>query len=91
MKNYDGLVKINQNPNWPYVPNHPFRIVIIGSSGSGKTNVLLNLRKHQWLNIDKTYVYVKDPVESKYQLLFNVQEKVRIKKLKNPKAFVDCF
>ena len=41
MKSYDQLLKINHNPNWPYIPNHPYRIFIIGGSGSGKTNLLL--------------------------------------------------
>ena len=45
MKNYDQLIKINDNPNWPYIPHHPYRILIIGGSGLGKTNVLLNLIK----------------------------------------------
>ena len=45
MKIYDQSVKINHNPNWPYVPDHPYRILIIGGSGSGKTNVILNLIK----------------------------------------------
>ena len=39
--------------------------------------------------MDKIYLYVKDPFESKYQLLINGREKVRIKTLKNPKAFID--
>ena len=43
MKNYDQSVEINHNPNWPYISNHLYRILIIGGSGSGKTNVLLNL------------------------------------------------
>ena len=48
MKNYDELVEINQNPNWPYVIGYPYRILNIGSSGSGKTSVLPNLIiKHQ--------------------------------------------
>ena len=41
MKNYDESVQINYNPNWPYIPDHPYRISIIGGSRSGKTNVLL--------------------------------------------------
>ena len=45
MKNYDQSVEINHNPNWPYIPDHPFRILIIGGSGSAKTNVLVNLIK----------------------------------------------
>ena len=58
-------------------------MLIIGSSGSGKTSVLLNLLKHQRPDIDKIDLYVKDPFESKYQLLTNIREKVGIKKLKN--------
>ena len=46
MKNYDELVEINHNPNWSYIPDNPFRVLIIDGSGSGKTNVLLNLIKY---------------------------------------------
>ena len=35
------------NAKWPYIPDHPYRILIIGGSGSGKTNTLLNLIKEQ--------------------------------------------
>ena len=45
---------------------------------------------HQWSDIDKIYLYLKDPFESKYQLLINGRGKVGIKKLKNPKAFNEC-
>ena len=31
------------NKKWPYIPDHPYRILISGGSGSGKTNALLNL------------------------------------------------
>ena len=34
-----------QNKKWPYIPDHPYRILIIGGSGSGKTNTMLNLIK----------------------------------------------
>ena len=61
MKNYDQSVEINHNSNWPYISDHPHRILIIGGSGSGKTNVLVNLRKNQWPDTDKIYLYVKDP------------------------------
>ena len=73
MKNYDQSVEINHNPNWSYIPDHPYRILIIGGSE------LLNLIKHQRPDIDKRYLYVKDPFESKYQLLINGREKVGIK------------
>ena len=49
---YTNENKINYNPNWPYIPDNPYRILIIGGSGSGKTNVLLNLIEDQ-PDIDK--------------------------------------
>ena len=47
MKNCDESEEINDNSNWPYIPDHPYKIVIIGGSGSDKTNVLVSLIKHQ--------------------------------------------
>ena len=44
---------------WPYIPDHPYRILIIHGSGSGKTNTLLNLINEQ-SNIDKIYLYARD-------------------------------
>ena len=89
MKNYDESVKINHKPIYPYISDHPYSIVIIGGSGSGKTNVLLNLIQHQRPDIVKIYLYVKDPFESKYQLLINGRKNGGIKRLKNLKAFID--
>ena len=51
--------------------------------------MLLNLTKHQRRDIDKIYLYVKDPFESKYSLLINGREKLGIEISKNPKAFID--
>ena len=68
MINFDDYVNKNKtenNENWPYIPDHPYRILIIGSSGSGKTNALLNLIENQPF-IDKTYLYAKGPYEAKY-------------------------
>ena len=53
MKNYDQSIEINHDPNWPYVLDHPYQILVIVGSGSEKTNVLLNLIKHQRPDIDK--------------------------------------
>ena len=83
MKKYDESVEINHNPNWSYILEHPHRILI------GKTNVLLNLIKYQRPDTDKIYLYIKDPFKSKYQLLINKRENVRIKKFKSQKAFID--
>ena len=87
-RNYDQSIEINHNPN-SYVPDHLYRVLIIGGSGSGKTNVLLNLIEHQRPATDKIYLYFNDPFESKYQLLINGREKVGIENLKNLKAFID--
>ena len=46
------------NKNWPQIPDHPYRILIIGGSGSRKANSLLNLISHQ-PHISKIYLYVK--------------------------------
>ena len=78
MKNHDESVKINNYSKWPYIPVHLYRILIIGGSGSGQTNVLLNLIKHQRPHIDKIYFCIKAPFESKYQLLINGRSKVGI-------------
>ena len=70
---------------WLYIPDHPYRILIIGGSGSGKTNIILNLINNQ-PDIDK--IYAKDPHEAKYQYLIN-QEKVGLNYYDDPKAFMD--
>ena len=59
IKIYDESVEINHRTNWTYFRNHPQRILIIGGSESGKTNVLLNLIKHQRPDFDKIYMYAK--------------------------------
>ena len=52
--------RIEYNSNWPYIPDHPYRMLITGGSESGKTNALLNLINNQ-LDIDKKYLYAKYP------------------------------
>ena len=76
------------NLNWPYIPDHPYRILIIGGSGSGKTNALLNLINNQ-PDIDKIYLYVKDAYEAKYQFLTNKRGSTGLKHFSNPKAFIE--
>ena len=68
MFNLNDNTKVNSkqhNEKWSYIPDHLYRILIIGGSGSGKTNILLNLIKEQ-NDIDKIYLYVKDLSEPKY-------------------------
>ena len=85
---YTNENRINHNPNWPYIPDHPYRILIIGGSGSGKTNALLNLINNQ-PDIDKIYLYAKDPYEDKYQFLINKRESIGLKHFSDPKAFIE--
>ena len=91
MINFDECTnenKINHNPNWPYIPDHPYRILIVGGSESGKTNTLLNLINNQ-PDIHKIYLYAKDPYEDKYQILIKKRESVGLKHFIDPKAFIE--
>ena len=90
MTNFDDIVSENKtvhNKTWPYIPDHPYRILIIGGSGTRETNALLNLIENQ-PNIDKIYLYAKDPYEAKYQYLINKREGVGINHFKDLKAFI---
>ena len=71
MINFDYVTKENikeHNPNWSQLPDHPYRILVIGGSGSEKTNSLFN-RINQQPDIYKIYLYSKDPYEAKYKFL----------------------
>ena len=72
----------------PYNPDHPYRILIIGGSGCGKTNTLLNLINKQ-PDIDKIYLSAKDPYEAKYQFLVNKRESIGLKHFDDPKSFIE--
>ena len=63
---YANENRTEHNKNWSYVPDHPYRILIIEGTGSAKTNLLLNLIENQ-PDINEIYLYAKDPYESKYQ------------------------
>ena len=91
MINFDEYTtenKIEHNSKWPYIPDHLYRILIVGGSGSGKTNALFNLINNQ-LDIDKIYLYAKDPYEAKYQHVISKREKVGLDHFDNPKAFME--
>ena len=92
MINLDSIVNNDNeehNKNWPYIPDHPYRILIIGGSGSGKTNRLLNLINEQ-RDIEKIYLYAKHLGESKHEHLIKSRENAGIKHLNDSKAFIDC-
>ena len=88
--NFDDQMNENKteyNLNWPYIPDHPFRILIIDGSGSGKTNALLNLIGNQ-PDIDKICLYAKEPCETKYQFLISKRESIGLKHFSDSKAFI---
>ena len=87
--NYVNENKTEHNEKWPYIPDHPNRIMIIGGSGSGKTNALINLINEQ-NDIDKIYLYARDLSEPKYEYLIKKREDAGIKHLNNPNAFIEC-
>ena len=87
MTNFDDYTngnKIEHNSKWPHIPDHPYMILIVDGSGS---NALLNLINIQ-PDIDKIYLYAKDPYEGKYQYLINKREKVGLDHFQDPKAFM---
>ena len=91
MINFDDYTNENKaehNPKWPYIPDNPYRVVIVGGSDSGKTNALLNIVNNQ-PDIDKMYLYSKDPYEAKYQYLIDKRENVGLDHFKDPKAFTE--
>ena len=91
MINFDDYANENKtehNKNLPHIPDHPYRILIVGGSGSGKTNVLLKLIENQ-PDIDKIYLYAKDPYEAKYQYLIKIREKVCIYHQNDPRAYIE--
>ena len=80
---------IKNNEKWPYIPDHPYRFLIIGGSGSGKTNTLLNFINEQ-NDIDKIYLYARDLNEPKYKVLIEKLENAGIKHLHDPNACIEC-
>ena len=94
MLNVDNIVsKKNENKDMKGLSssehnNWPFRMLIIGSSGSGKTNTLLHLINNLH-PIDKIYLYAKVIHEPKYEYLINKREQAGIKNLDDPHAFTE--
>ena len=92
MINLDNIVNNNNkehNEKWPYIPDHPYRILIIGGSGSRKTNTLLHLINEQ-KDIDKIYLYEKDLSEPKHEYLIKNRETAGVKHLDDSEAFIEC-
>ena len=91
MTNFDHVTKETMkenNTNWPQIPDPPYRILIMGGSGYGKSYSLLNLKSYQ-PDIDEIYSYAKDSSEANYQLLINKQQSAGVNHLNYFKAFTD--
>ena len=89
--NFDYITKEDikeHNPNCPEIPDHLYGTLIVEGSGSGTTNTLLNLINHE-PDIDKIYLYAKNPHEAKYQLLINKMESTGLKYLNFSKDFIE--
>ena len=91
MINFDDYTNENKtkhNPKRPYNPDRPYKILIKGGSGSRRTSALFSLIDNQ-PDIDKIYLYAKDPYEAKHQYLINKREKVGLNHYGDPKAFIE--
>ena len=90
MINLDSTINESstKNEKWPYILDHPYRILITGGSGSGKTNALLNLIKEQD-DIYKIYLYAKDLSESKYEFFIEKREEAGTKHFNDPNPFIE--
>ena len=92
MISLDKIVNNNNeehNEKWLYISDHPYKILIIGGSGSGKTNALLNLINEQ-KDSDKIYLYAKYLSEPKYEFLIKNRENAGLKYLNDSNAFIEC-
>ena len=90
MINFDGVTTENKteyNTKWQYIPEHPYRILITGGFGTGKTNSLSNIINNQ-PDTNKRYIDAKDSYEAKYQYLISKREKVGLKHYDDVKAFI---
>ena len=88
--NFDDYTNENKAQNklkWPYIPDHPFEVLIIGGFGSRKSNALLNLTNKQ-PGIDKICIYAKDPYEAEYQYLIRKREKADLNNYDDLTAFI---
>ena len=72
------------NPNWPDIPNHQYKILIVGGSKSGETNALLNL-----INVEADIDIEADPYEAKYQMFMKKRESTGLKYLNDSKILLN--
>ena len=92
MFSFDYITKEDikkHNANWPQIPDHPYRILIVGGSGSCETNALLNNVISHQQDTDKIYLYLKDLYDTKYQLLIHKREGAAKKHFNDSEAFIN--
>ena len=92
MLNLDSITNKNNkidNKKWLSIPDHSYKILIIGGSGSGKTDALFNLINEQ-NDINKSYLYARDLSEPKYEYLIKTRENAGIKHINNSNTFIEC-
>ena len=82
-------METKNHKKWPHIPDHPYRILINGGSGSGKTNTLINLINEQD-DIDKIYLHAKDLSKPKYEFLIKKRENAGIKHVNDSNALIEC-
>ena len=90
MINLDSITNENnkkRNEQWPYILDHPYRIIIISGSGSGKTSALSNLINEQ-NDIDNIYLYVRELSDPECEYLIKKRKDAWIKHVSNPNAFI---
>ena len=90
MINLDSIINESNEEHdekWPYILDHPYRMLIIGGSESGKGNTLLNLINEQ-KDIDKICSYEKYLSETKYEYLIKNRENAGIKHVNDGNAFI---
>ena len=95
MINLDSITNKNKkehNEKWSYIPDHLYRVIIVGCSGSGKTNTFLDLIKEQDYHdvIYKIYLHARDLSQPKYKFWIKKREDAGIKHVNNPNAFIVC-
>ena len=92
MINLDSITNENNKKHdekWPFIPDHPYRVLIVGGSGSRKTNAVLNLINEQ-NDIDKMCFYARDLSERKYEYLVKKRENAGLKYLNDQNAHIEC-
>ena len=87
--NYVHENKAEHNEKWPYIPDERYTVIRIGSSGSRKTNALINLINEE-NDIGKIYLFAWDLSQPKYEYLIKKREDAEIKHLNHPNAFIEC-